>query len=152
MKVQNFITSIPLFLVIFYSIYDSLLLWGPFSIIYTFMLQHPSFYIILICEYDTPTMYACALYFSNPDSATRTFFSVLFIFAPSSPRHYFFASHCHSLYSTTTNQRTNERTNEQTNGRTVTPLFSHHVHLLLAITNFLPFASLLFLLTLDRLQ
>jgi hypothetical protein len=45
-----------------------------------------------------------------------------------------------------------KRTNEQTNERTVTLLFSRHVHLLLTSTNFLPFASFFFLLTLDRLQ
>jgi hypothetical protein len=60
----------------------------------------------------------------------------------------FLHPHCHSLYSTTTNERTNERTNK----RTVTLLFSRRVHLLLTITNFLPFASFLFVLTLDRLQ
>jgi hypothetical protein len=49
----------------------------------------------------------------------QNLFCPFFIFAPSSPRHYFFASHCHSLYSTTTYERTNEQTNE----RTVTPLF-----------------------------
>jgi hypothetical protein len=49
-------------------------------------------------------------------------------------------------------KRTSERKNERTNERTVTLPFSRHVHLLLTITNFLPFASLLFLLTLDRLQ
>ncbi|SAM00933.1 hypothetical protein [Absidia glauca] len=54
--------------------------------------------------------------FSNPDLSTRTIFSPVLIFAPSSPRHYFFCLHCHSLYSTTTNERTNEQTNERTNG------------------------------------
>jgi hypothetical protein len=41
------------------------------------------------------------------------------------------------------------QTNERTNERTVTLPFSRRVHLLLTITNFLTFASFLFLLTLD---
>ncbi|SAL98126.1 hypothetical protein [Absidia glauca] len=49
-------------------------------------------------------------------------------------------------------KRTNERANERTNERTVTLLFLRRVNLLLTITNFLPFASFLFLLTLDRLR
>jgi hypothetical protein len=44
------------------------------------------------------------------------------------------------------------QTNERTSERTVNLLFSRHVHLLLTVTNFLPFASFLFLLTLDRLR
>jgi hypothetical protein len=60
----------------------------------------------------------------------------------------FLPPHCHSLYSTTTNERENERMNE----RTVTLPFSRLVHLLVTITNFLPFESFLFLLTPDRLR
>jgi hypothetical protein len=52
------------------------------------------------------------------------------------------------FFSSTINAWTHERTSK----RTVTLLSLRHVHLLLPITNFLPFASLLFLLTLDRLQ
>jgi hypothetical protein len=89
----------------------------------------------------------CTLNF-KPRFPIRLFFCPSYYFAPSSPRHYFFAFHCLYLYSTTSNERTNEQTNE----RTVTYLFSRPVHLLLTITNFLPFASFLFLLTLDRLR
>jgi hypothetical protein len=79
------------------------------------------------------------------------FFSRSFIFVPSSPRHHFFTAL--SFFFTPrrqTNERTSKRTTEQTNDRAVTLSFSRHVHLLLAITNFLSFASFLFLLTLDR--
>jgi hypothetical protein len=92
-----------------------------------------------------------ALHISNPDLATSTFFLFVLYFAPSSPHHQFFSTHCHSLFFHD-DKRTNERMNEQTNDRTVTFLFSCHAHLLLTITNFLPFASFLFLLTLDRLN
>jgi hypothetical protein len=84
-------------------------------------------------------------YILNPDLATRTLFLPFFIFAPSSPRHHFFAIPL-PFFLLHDDKRTNEQTNERTNGN------SRHVHLLLAITNFLPFASFLFLLTLDRLQ
>jgi hypothetical protein len=92
-------------------------------------------------------MCAYALYISSPDPARREefFFCPNFTFAPSSPRHYFFTAM--SFFFTPLRQ-TNERTSE----RTVTLSFSRHVHLLLTITNFSPFASLLFLLTLGRLQ
>jgi hypothetical protein len=60
----------------------------------------------------------------------------------------FLPPHCHYFHSTTTNKRTNERTNE----RTLTLPVSLHVRLLLTVNNFLPFASFLFLLTLDRLR
>jgi hypothetical protein len=86
--------------------------------------------------------------FQTPIWLQELFFRPYFIFAPSSPRHYFLPPLCHSFYSTTTNERTNELTNEQT----VNLFFSRRVHLLHTITNFLPFASFLFLLTPDRLR
>ncbi|SAM08961.1 hypothetical protein [Absidia glauca] len=92
------------------------------------------------------------LYF-KPRLAIRFFFLPVLYFAPSSLRHYFFASIVILLTPLLqTNERTSERLNEQSNDRTVTLLFSRQVHLLLTITNFLPFASFLFLLTLDRLR
>ncbi|SAM05721.1 hypothetical protein [Absidia glauca] len=57
--------------------------------------------------------------FQTPIWLQEFFFWPFLTFAPSSPRHHFFASHSHSLYSTTTNERTNERANEQTNERTI---------------------------------
>ncbi|SAM09356.1 hypothetical protein [Absidia glauca] len=113
----------------------------------------------------TPTnVCLCALDF-KPRLAIRFIFFPSYYFAPSSPRHYFFASivilftprrQTNERASERTNERASERTNERaserTNGRTVTLPFSRHVHLLLTITNFMPFASLLFLLTLDRLR
>jgi hypothetical protein len=72
------------------------------------------------------------------------FFCSILNFAPSSPRHHFFASTL-SFSFFHDDKHTNERTN-------VTLPFSHHVHLLLSITNILPFALFLFLLTLERLQ
>jgi hypothetical protein len=68
------------------------------------------------------------------------------------PRHHFFASSLPFSFFLHDDRRTDGRTNEQTNERTVTLPISRHVDLLLTITNFLPFASLLLLLTLDRLQ
>jgi hypothetical protein len=95
------------------------------------------------CLHTPPT--PCAMHSRFKTPIYKIFFSaLLFIFAPSSPRHHFFTSHCHSLHPTTTNERTNERM--------VTPPFPRHVHLLLTIINFLPFASFLLLLTLDRLR
>jgi hypothetical protein len=82
--------------------------------------------------------------FQTPTWLQELFCSPALIFAPSSPRHHFFPPHCHFIYFTTTHERTNERT--------VTLPFSRHAHLLHIITNFLPFASLLLLLTLDRLR
>jgi hypothetical protein len=86
--------------------------------------------------------------FQTPILLQELFFCSSLIFAPSSPRHHFLTALSFFFPSTTTNERTNEQTNE----RTVTLLFSRHAHLLLTITNFLPFASLLLLLTLDRLR
>jgi hypothetical protein len=93
------------------------------------------------CPHTPPTMCAlCTLYF-KPRFGLRTFFSPFLIFAPSSPRHYFLLP---IVILFNPRRQTNERTNE----RTVTLPFSRHV----TITNILPFASILFLLTLDRLQ
>jgi hypothetical protein len=89
----------------------------------------------------------CPLDF-KPRFDYKNFFMPILHFCSFFPSSLLFCLHCHSLYSTTSNERTNEQTNE----RTVTLLFSRHAHLLLTITNFLPFASFLFLLTLDRLQ
>jgi hypothetical protein len=89
----------------------------------------------------------CTLDF-KPRLAIRLFFWPVLLFCSFFPSSLLSYLHCHSLYSTTSNERTNEQTNE----RTVTLLFSRHVHLLLTITDFLPFASFLFLLTLDRLR
>jgi hypothetical protein len=88
----------------------------------------------------------CTLHF-KPRLPIRLFFLPVLLFCSFFPSSLLFCLHCHSLYSTTSSERTNEQTNE----RTVTLLFSGHVHLLLTITNFLPFALFLFLLTLDRL-
>jgi hypothetical protein len=68
------------------------------------------------------------------------FFKSLFFTSSFLPQHFYFSS--------TLDRLRRRRTNE----RTVTLPFSRHVHLLLTITNFLPFASLLFLLTLDRIR
>jgi hypothetical protein len=89
----------------------------------------------------------CTLDF-NPRLAIRLLLLPVLLFCSFFPSSLLFCLHCHSLYSTTSNERTNEQTNE----RTVTLLFSRLVHLLLTFTNFLPFASFLFLLTLDRLR
>jgi hypothetical protein len=89
----------------------------------------------------------CTLDF-KPRLAIRLFFLPALLFCSFFPSSLLFCLHCHSLYSTTSNERANEQTNE----RTVTLLFSRQVPLLLTITNFLPFASFLFLLTQDRLQ
>jgi hypothetical protein len=79
--------------------------------------------------------------FQTPIGYKVIFVCPCYYFAPSSPRHYFFAS----IVIFFTPPR-------QTNERTVTLLFSRHAHLLLTITNFMPFASVLILLTLDRLR
>jgi hypothetical protein len=92
----------------------------------------------------------CTLNF-KPRFGYKSFFFPFFIFAPSSPRHHFFASPM-SFSSLHDDKRTNRRTNEQTNEWTVTLPFSRHVLLLLTITNFLPFASFRLLLTLDQLR
>jgi hypothetical protein len=85
----------------------------------------------------------CSLDFKRR-SAIRSCFLPVLSFCSFFPSSILFCLHCHSLYSTTSNERTNEWT--------VTLLFSRHAHLLLTITNFLPYASFLFLLTLDPLQ
>jgi hypothetical protein len=87
---------------------------------------------------------------STPDLATRFFFLPVLYFCSFFPSSSLFNLPIVILF--TPRRQTNERTNEQMNKRTVTLLFSHRVHLLLTITNFLPFASFLFLLTLDRLR
>jgi hypothetical protein len=92
---------------------------------------HPSINVCLCTSFQTPIGY-------------KIIFLLVLLFCSFFPSSLLFCLHCHSLYSTTSNERTNELT--------VTLLFSRHVHLLLTITNFLPFASLLFLLTLDRLR
>jgi hypothetical protein len=48
-------------------------------------------------------------------------FTSAYLFLPSSPRHHFLTSHCHSLYFTTINELTNERTSKRTNKRYVSP-------------------------------
>jgi hypothetical protein len=99
----------------------------------------------------------CTLAF-KPRPAIRFFFCPSFSFVPSSPRHYFFASSFVILsnplrqMNERTNERTSKRTNERTTDRTVTFPFSRHAHLLPTITNFLPFASFLLLLTLVPLR
>jgi hypothetical protein len=85
------------------------------------------------------------LYILNPDRLLELFFYPFFILLLLPLVITFLPPHCHSLYFTTTNERTKERTSE----RTVTLPFPRHVHLLLTITNFLPFASSLLLLTPD---
>jgi hypothetical protein len=82
-----------------------------------------SFNNVCLCTLDFKPRLAIRLYFFCPP----------YSFAPSSPRHYFFAS---IVILFTPRRQTNERTNEQTNERTVTLLFSRHVNLLLTITNF----------------
>jgi hypothetical protein len=69
--------------------------------------------------------------FQNPIWLKNTLFCPSSIFAPSSPPHHFFASPCHSLYSTTTNERTNAWTIKRTNERWlphshVMFMFAHH--------------------------
>jgi hypothetical protein len=67
----------------------------------------------------------CTLDF-KPRLAIRLFFLPVLSFCSFFPPSLLFCLQCHSLYSTTSNERANEQTNE----RTVTLLFSRHVHLL----------------------
>jgi hypothetical protein len=89
----------------------------------------------------------CTLDF-KPRFDYKNFFMPVLLFCSFFPSSLLFCLQCHSLYSTTSNERMDEQTNE----RSVALLFSRHFHLLLTISNFLPFASFLFLLTLDRLR
>jgi hypothetical protein len=77
----------------------------------------------------------CTLDFKPRFSYKNFFFSVLH-FCSFFPSSLLFCLPCHSLYSTTSNERTNKQT--------VAFLFSRHSRLLLTITNFLLFASFLF--------
>jgi hypothetical protein len=81
--------------------------------------------------HSTNNVCLCTLDF-NPRLAIRLFFLPVLLFCSFFPSSLLFCLHCHSPYSTTSNERTNEQTNE----RTVTLIFSRHVHLLLTITNF----------------
>jgi hypothetical protein len=86
---------------------------------------------------------------SNSDLATLRTFPARSLFLLLLP---LVITFLHPIVILFTSTPTNERLNEQTNERTVTRPLSRHVHLLLTITNFLPFASFLLLLTVDRLQ
>jgi hypothetical protein len=84
----------------------------------------------------------------TPIGLQELFFWPILTFAPSSPRHHFFASPL-PLFSLHDDKRTSERTNEQTKERTVTLPFSLHVRLYLPLLTFCR-CIVLFLLTLDR--
>jgi hypothetical protein len=80
-----------------------------------------------------------ALWILNPDLAIRFFLKCPFFTLLLFPLVITILPHCHFFLL-------------HNDERTVTLLFLRHDHLLLTITNFLPFASFLLLLTLDRLQ
>jgi hypothetical protein len=63
----------------------------------------------------------CTVHF-KPRLAIRFFFLPVLLFCSFFPSSLLFFFHCHSLYSTTSNERANEQTNKRTNGNS--PLFT----------------------------